>query len=86
MRRRDPRGDRVPRLFSDLKLHRTLGLLLHDDCSGRDVTALHDIVDAKPDQIAPAQLAIDSEVEQREFPGAMIQLQPNPDSPDLFQL
>jgi hypothetical protein len=29
-------------------------------------------MDAKPDQIAPAQLAVDGEVEQREFPGSMI--------------
>jgi hypothetical protein len=42
-------------------------------------------VDAESNQIAAAQLAVDGEVEQREFPGSMIQLQPNPDSPDLFQ-
>jgi hypothetical protein len=50
------------------------------------VTALDHVVDAKPDQIAPPQLAVDGEVEQREFPGSMIQLQSNPDGPDLFQL
>jgi hypothetical protein len=49
------------------------------------VTALNHVVNAKPDQIAPPQLAIDSEVEQREFSRSMIQLQPNPDSPDLLQ-
>ena len=86
MRRRDPGRDRVPRLLGDLKLHRSLGLLLHDDRRGSDPTALDHIVDAKPDQIAPAQLAVDGEVEQREFPGSMIQLQSNPDGPDLLQL
>ena len=86
MGRHAPRGNCVPRLLSDLELHRPLGLLLHDDCSGRDVTALEDyVVDAKPDQIAPPQLAINGEVEQREFPRSMMQLQPNPDSPDRFQ-
>jgi len=43
-------------------------------------------VDAKPHQIAPTQLAVDGEVEQRKFPGSMIQLQPNSDRPDLLQL
>jgi hypothetical protein len=50
------------------------------------MTALDHIVDAKPDQIASAQLAVDGKVEQCEFPGSLIQLQPNPDSPDLLQL
>ena len=31
--RRDPGGDRIPRLLSDFKLHRPLGLLLHNDFS-----------------------------------------------------
>ena len=53
MRRREPSGDRFSRLLSDLQLHRPLGLLLHDDCSGSDVTALDHVVDSKPDQIAP---------------------------------
>ena len=56
MRHRDPSGDRVPCLFGDLELHRPLGLLLHDDCSGSDVTALDHVVDAKPDQIEPRNL------------------------------
>jgi len=64
-----------------------LGLLLHDNRTIRDMTALDHIVDAQRDQITPTQLAVDGEVEQRELPGSMIQLQPNPDSPDLlFQL
>ena len=85
MSRRDPGGDRVSRLLGDLKLHRPLGLLLHDNRARGDVTALDHIVDAKPDQVASAQLAVDGEVEQREFPGSMIQLQSNPDGPDLLQ-
>ena len=86
MRRRDPGTDRVPRLLGDLKLHRSLGLLLHDYRAAGDMTTLDHIVDAKPDQITPAQLAIDGEVEQREFPGSLIQQQSNPDGPDLLQL
>jgi len=47
--------------------------------------ARNPIVDAKPDQIAPAQLAVEGEVEQREFAASMAQLQPNPDGPGLLQ-
>jgi hypothetical protein len=43
-------------------------------------------VDTQPDPIAATQLAIDGEVEQREFPGSMIRLQSNPDGPGFFQL
>jgi len=81
---RNPGGDCVPRLLGDLKLHGPLGLLLHHNRAGRDVTSLDHIVDVKPDQIAPAQLAVDGKVEQCAFPGLMIQLQLNPDGPDFF--
>ena len=43
-------------------------------------------MDAQSDQIAAPQLAVDSDVEQCEFAGLMIQLKSNPDSPDLLQL
>jgi hypothetical protein len=47
---------------------------------------LDDIVDPEAHQIAATQLVVDGEVEQREFPGSMIQLQANPNGPDLLQL
>src|SRR5438093_574042 len=65
MGRRDPGVDRVPRLFGDLKLDRALGLLLHDNRTGDDMTALDHIVDAKPQQIAATQLTVDGEVTMR---------------------
>ena len=61
---RDPGADRVPGLLGNLELDRSLGLLLHDDRTGGDPTALDDIVDAQPDQIAATQLAVDGQVEQ----------------------
>src|ERR1700694_1855719 len=85
MRRAHPSRDCIARLLGDLKLHRPLRLLLHDDRAGGDMTALDHIMDAKSDQIAPAQLAVNGEVEQCKFSGSMIQLQSNPDGPDLFQ-
>jgi hypothetical protein len=83
---RNPGRERIARELGDLKLHRPLGLLLHDDRARGYMTALDHIVDTKLNQIAPAQLAVDGEVEQCEFPGSMIQLQPNPDGADLLQL
>jgi hypothetical protein len=47
--------------------------------------ALDHIAYVKPHQVASAQLAVDGEVEQREFAGSMIQLQPYADCPDLLQ-
>src|SRR5213593_147553 len=79
---RDPPTDRLPRLFGDLELHRPQGLLLHDNRAWGDMTALEHIANVKPHQVAPAQLAVDGEIEQCEFPGLMIQLQSNPDGPD----
>ena len=82
---RDPRGDRIPRLLGDLKLHRSLSLPLHHNRAGCDMTTLDHVVNAKPYQVTASQLAVDSEVEQREFPDPMVQLQSNPDCPDLLQ-
>ena len=81
-----PSAHRAPRLLGDFELHRPLGFLLHDNRTVGDMTALDHIVDAKRDQITPAQLAVDGKVEQCEFPGSLIQLQPNPDGPNLLQL
>src|SRR5438552_9820254 len=82
----DPCGYHIPRLLGDLELHWSLGFLLHDNRAAGDTTALDHIMDAQRDQITSAQFTVDGKVEQCEFPGSMIQLQPNPDSPDLFQL
>ena len=86
MRLVNPSSDCFSRLIGDLKLHRPLRLFLHDDRPGRDMTALDHVVDVQPYQIAPTQLAVDGEVEQRQFSRSMVQLQSNPDGPDLLQL
>jgi hypothetical protein len=49
MRRADLSRNRIARLLGDLKLHRPLRLLLHDNRAGGDMTALDHIVDAKSD-------------------------------------
>src|ERR1700681_547997 len=72
--RRNPGSDRVPRLLGDLKLRRSLRLLLHDNRAWGDMNALDHITNAKGDQIASAQFAVDGEVEQCELTGSMIKL------------
>jgi len=42
------RTDRAPPLFGDLELHRSLGVLLHDNRAWGDMTALEHIADVKP--------------------------------------
>ena len=73
-RRSDPGGDGVSRLFGNLKLDRPLGLLLHDNRTRSDPTALDNIMDAERNNIATAQFAVDSEIEQRKLSGSMVQL------------
>ena len=63
MCRGNPRRNRLPGLLGDLKLHRPLGLLLHDNRARTDPTALYDIVNVESDQIASSQLAVDGQVE-----------------------
>jgi len=73
MRHAQPRCNRVPCLLGHLELHRPLRLLLHNNCASRDLTALNDVVDTQPNQIATTQLAIDGEVEKRQLSRSMIQ-------------
>jgi hypothetical protein len=54
-------------LLGDFKLHRALGLLLHDDRSRADAITMRNVSDAQPDQIASTQLAVDGQVEQCEI-------------------
>ena len=50
------------------------------------MTALEHIANVKPHKVAAAQLAVDGEIEQCKFACSMVQLQPNSDGPDFFQL
>ena len=59
----DPSGHGLPRGLGDLELHRPRGLLLHDDGPRGDAVAVADVADLQPDEIASAQLAVDTKVE-----------------------
>jgi hypothetical protein len=67
----DPRCDGLPSLLSDLELHGTPCLLLHDNRScGHTVTA-GDVLYPELHQVAGAELAVDCEIEQGKFSHAL---------------
>jgi hypothetical protein len=59
----NPRAYRLSGWFSDLKLHWSLRLLLHDNRTRRDAIPMGDVADAQLDKVAPAKFAVDREVE-----------------------
>jgi hypothetical protein len=59
-------------------------LLQHNGSRGNAIPVAH-VADAQAQKIASAQLAVDAEIEQDEFPQPALQLQSNPDGPDLPQ-
>ena len=58
---------------------------LHDYRARRDDISMTDVPHAQPHQIARSQLAVDGEVEGREFTGASIDLQSYSGRPDVLQ-
>jgi hypothetical protein len=59
----DLSGHGLARGLGDLELHRSRGLLLHDDGPRGEAVTVVDVADLQPDEIACAQLAVDTEVE-----------------------
>ncbi len=59
----NPCRHRVARLLGDFELDGPLRLLLHHNRAGRDPFAVHDVPDAKLDEVARPQLTIHNEVE-----------------------
>jgi len=49
------------------------------------VTTSRNVVDPKTNEIAAAQLAVDSEVEQRQIAFGLLHLKPDPNGPDLLR-
>jgi hypothetical protein len=60
----DPRLQRVPRGLGDLELHRSLGLVLHDDGARRQLIAMTHVADLEGDEVAAAKLAVYAQVEE----------------------
>jgi hypothetical protein len=68
---------------SNLKLHRSMGLLLHDRRTHANLSSYADILNAETDQIASAQFAVDGEVEHRQVSRVCGELKARTDGPDL---
>jgi hypothetical protein len=69
----------------DLKLHRPLRLLLHNDCPSADPITVADLAHPMTYQIAAAQVAVVTQVEHGELSQSSLHLQTNPDGPDLLE-
>lgn len=70
----------------DLKLNRSLGLVLHHDSSRGNLVAVADVAHLQRDEVASAKLAVDAQVEEREFADPVLHLKTNPKRPDVLQL
>jgi hypothetical protein len=78
--------DRGSGLLGDLELNRLARLLLDNGSAVSDPAAGTNIVHLQPHEIAASEFAIDSEVEQGEIAGAVLQPKPDPDRPHLLGL
>jgi hypothetical protein len=72
-------------LFRDLKLNPTAGLMLDNRRPVSHAAARSYVIDPKADEIAAAQLAIDSEVEHRKIAFAALYLKSDTNGPDFFR-
>lgn len=77
-----PLLQRNPRLLHDFELNWTAGFMLDNRRSFFDS---RDVVDAKADEIAAAQLTVDCKVEQHKIALTVLNLKSDPNSPDLFR-
>jgi hypothetical protein len=80
----DPLLRRVSSDLGDLELNRSLGLVLHHQGSRRYSIAVANVPDLQAHQVATAQLAVDSQVEQCELPHTALHLQPDAQSSDVL--
>ena len=81
-----PRHDALARRFEQLELNWSAGLSLHYDRPCADAARADKVADANLDDVAPSELAIDGEVEQRPIPKPSLAVKPEPDGPYLLRL
>src|SRR5690554_2231725 len=81
----DPCLDRFARLFGYLKLNRLTSLLLDDLRPVQNLTVSGNISNQELYQIAGSEFAVNCRVEHRQLADVLCNLQPNPDSPYLFE-
>ena len=69
MRLLDLSGEGLPRLLSNLKLYRPIGLTLHHHCAWKNGCALGDVADPQAAQVTATQLAVNGKVEWSQITG-----------------
>ena len=79
----DPSADRLTGRLRNLKLYRTLGVLLQDDGPRWHAAPVGDVTYAQLGQVADSKLVVDGEVEQRRFAVTVGELQADPNRPYL---
>jgi hypothetical protein len=79
----NPSEDRIAGRLGDLKLHRSLGFLLHDNRARGNPVAVRDISDTQLHEIAAAQLAVERHIEERELALAIAKFETNPNRPNV---
>jgi len=72
-------------LFSQLELDWSLRLPLQHHGTSRYSVALRYVTDAQAHEIAATELAVQREIEERELPSSLGELQANADCPDLLE-
>jgi hypothetical protein len=78
-----PSQQALARFSHDLELNRTTGLLLNDGCPVANGPAADEIANAQLHQIAPAQLAVDGQVEQGSVAQPLVLIEVEPDGPNV---
>ncbi len=69
----------------DLKLYRSLSLLLQHGSTGCDLATVADVLHAESCEVARPQLAVNREIEHREFPYVERHLQSSANCPNFAE-
>jgi hypothetical protein len=82
----EPGEQTAPGGLEELELNGAAGFLLNYDGSRANPAAADKVADLDLDDVAPAQLAVDREIEHRAVAKPALSIKPKPDGPDLLGL
>jgi hypothetical protein len=82
----DPLLRSFPGRLRDLELHRALSLVLHHHSAGCHLVAVAYVPDLETDEVATAQLAVDSQVEECKLSNPALHLEADSKCPDILDL
>jgi hypothetical protein len=81
----EPVSERAPCLFGNLELHRTAGLLLDHSGSSPQRSSRYDVGHSQCNDVAASQLAVQSNVKQRQVTDTALYLKPYADRPNVHR-